>query len=181
MPDSMTRNRNHQLYLNFIGVPYLNTIVPTDTLAVIRLYQKISLSFSRRYCSVFEALSSISFLVAFMEILIINQCCGCLNSTQIYRTTYNDTTEFLQRKNSGTGPLESIIYPVFGDPSQKKYYGMYYVPMYYLEEGLLITLKKTSGEIVNDLLLRIARLWPLLVVFLFMACISGFILWSIVS
>ena len=116
-----------------------------------------------------------------MDILIINQCCGCLNFTQIYRTTYNNTSEFLKRKNSGIAPLESIIYPVFGDPSQKKYYGMSYVPMYYLEEGVLITLKKTSGEIVSDLLFRIAGLWPLLVIFLFMAAISGFVLWSIVS
>eukprot|EP00111_Clytia_hemisphaerica_P022070 TCONS_00064864-protein len=101
------------------------------------------------------------FFPEFMDILIINQCCGCLNFTQIYRTTYNNTTEFLQRKNSGTRPVERIIYPVLGDPSQKKYYGMYFVPMYYLEEGLLITLKKTSGEIVTDLLFRIAGLWPL--------------------
>eukprot|EP00111_Clytia_hemisphaerica_P022083 TCONS_00064890-protein len=119
------------------------------------------------------------FFRAYMDILIINQCCGCLNFTQIYRTTYNDTTEFLQRKNSGTGPVERIIYPVLGDPSQKKYYGMYFVPMYYLEEGLLITLKKTSGEIVTDLLFRIAGLWPLLVIFLLMAAISGFILWAV--
>lgn len=117
-----------------------------------------------------------------MNILVLRPCCGCLNHTSLYKTVYNDTKHYLATvsQNGGTPPLR-IVYPVLGDASQASYYGSSFVPMYYLDEGVLVTLKKTSREVMMELFQKIFELWPLLVVFLFMACLSGFFIWIIVS
>ena len=117
-----------------------------------------------------------------MNILVLRPCCGCLNHTSLYKTVYNDTKHYLATvsQNGGTPPLR-IVYPVLGDASQASYYGSSFVPMYYLDEGVLVTLKKTSREVMMELFQKIFELWPLLVVFMFMACLSGFVIWIIVS
>lgn len=116
-----------------------------------------------------------------LNVLVFLPCCGCINYTSLYKTLYNDTKHYLATvsQNHGLSP-ERIVFPVLGDASQASYYGFSFVPLYYLDEGMLITLKKTPQEVSQELFQKIFDLWPLLVVFLFMASISGFVIWAIV-
>ena len=89
--------------------------------------------------------------------------------------------DFFKGYSTSTTNWRRIIFPIFGETDAEKLYGMFFAPMYSLEEGVFMTIKTKSSETLNTLLLGIFSLFPLLIICLLMALIAGFIGWLLVS
>ena len=117
-------------------------------------------------------------------LLVFSACCGCQHKGSIIETNeYETSVKFF---NSYSADKENrttrrVIYPIFGETFSTELYGMFFAPMYSLEEAIFMTVKVKPEQTVYALLSGIRDLFPLLLICLLMASVAGFCGWLLVS
>lgn len=114
-----------------------------------------------------------------MEINVINEminyCCGnCarLKTERIYKDPSNVALEKLNESN--------FIFPFLAPVRTKNLYGFHFIPIIDTPKLFYITAKRHSPrETVLKLIIACAELWPLFLICILLAVISGFIVWSV--
>ena len=113
---------------------------------------------------------------------VLSACCGCQPSTPRQNRTFPTAVDYFKTYTPDTNPSwRRVIFPIFGETDSTTLHGMFFAPMYSLEEGIFLTTKVKPSETLNTLLAGIISLFPLLLICLLMALIAGFIGWLLVS
>ena len=71
----------------------------------------------------------------------------------------------------------SFVYPVLGVKSEKSIFGYHFIPIVELSSGYYITKAVTPKQVMSTLIRSCLGLWPLLVIIVMLAMISGFVMW----
>ena len=101
---------------------------------------------------------------------ILTKCCGTCFKYETINHFSNITEVTLSSINSS-----DFIFPFLSSATTRKLYGFHYLPYIHAPQSLYIT--RTDEEI--NLLKSILRLYPLIIVCLLLAVVSGFIAWVI--
>ena len=104
---------------------------------------------------------------------MLSYCCGrCANLTVV-----NDFPD-MSSGNISSLATADFVYPILGPTSADELYGFYFIPIINVPSACYITwIDESPSETLLDLVTACANLWPLLVICLLMALISGFIAW----
>ena len=103
---------------------------------------------------------------------MLNGCCGdCVSYTIANKISQ------ISQINTSIIQTSDYIFPILAYESVNQLYGLYYIPVLQVPSGFYFTLSVTKQEKMVKLIMGCLSMWPLLVICLLMACISGFIVW----
>lgn len=104
---------------------------------------------------------------------MVNFCCGKCASMRTVKK-YHDVSDMSMEDISNS----DFVFPFLGSVSAEQFYGFHFIPIFNTPSAQYITMKKISPkEMLFKLILSCAELWPLLLICLLMALISGFVAW----
>ncbi|XP_066931476.1 uncharacterized protein [Clytia hemisphaerica] len=119
---------------------------------------------------------STTYFLDLIQHRLIDECCGCVDQKIAHE--YDNTSDFLHSLENRTHEqVERIIFPFYGDTTRKVYHGLHFLPLYYLEEAVLISVHASDSEKMEQLVFLVLSLWPLFLVCIMLACTAGFIMW----
>ena len=103
----------------------------------------------------------------------VKTCCGACKDIS------RNHTELVSSKNISLSLMNStsFIYPVLGVKHELSIYGYHFIPIVELSSGYFVTRDVTPKQIMARLIRSCLNLWPLLVIIVLLALISGFIMW----
>lgn len=107
--------------------------------------------------------------------IMINFCCGvCANL--VTDNEFDENAE-LNMKSLSTS---DFVFPFLAPTSAFQVYGFYFIPIMDVPSVYYITIKRRSPkETVLDMVKACAELWPMLLVCILLAAISGFFVWLV--
>lgn len=168
-----------KIYIAALVFAYIGTVVSVDSCMYIDY--RGSTPHQEEDCSKFDMckrlykLSMINvppFSTAGLLESIIQKCCGNCTKYMYFRDFRNITEVSLASMNGS-----DFIMPFLGKSSSETLYGYYFLPLVDVPSVFYFTPMHRS--ILVDLIIRCLNLYPLIVVCLLMAVISGFIAWSL--
>lgn len=103
---------------------------------------------------------------------MLAHCCGRCASYKVA-----NILKHLNEVDDAVLKVSDIIFPVFGTKPTKDLHGFHFVPIYEAPSAYYFS-RRTSGLVkLGDLVLGILSAWPLIVICLLLAALSGFIVW----
>lgn len=103
---------------------------------------------------------------------MIMHCCG-----DCFRCSVVTELEDMSHLNASFANSPDIIFPVMGFPNVPKLFGFRFLPAYDAPSAYYFTLKRPSNILMTEVLNACLKMWPLLIVFILLALMSGFIIW----
>ena len=104
---------------------------------------------------------------------LLDICCGKCAKRKIV-----DTVSDLSKVSVESLASSDFIFPFLGPISADRLHGFHFIPMFDAPSCIYITMKKQSPkDTLFNLIQACAELWPLLLICLLMALISGFVAW----
>ena len=106
---------------------------------------------------------------------MLHHCCGeCAKYYQVY--VYSDISHL----NKSLMNSADILIPVIAKSlNVQEMFGFHFIPVFEVPSAYYFTLKESKKKLAVKLVMSCLNLWPLLVICLLMALISGFIAWII--
>lgn len=105
---------------------------------------------------------------------MVARCCdGCANLV-VERHLNDIVTDYLESENSS-----DFIYPVFGEKSLTDKFDHRFVPILDIQSGYYFTARPNSSKVAKSLIAACLGMWPLIIICILMAFISGFLIWFI--
>ena len=103
---------------------------------------------------------------------LVDRCCGnCANLT-----VTKHLAEMSQIKES-SGPYSDFIYPIFSKASFDELYDYHFIPIFNVHGGYYFSLRTPEEETGKKLIFACLTMWPLLIICILLAFISGFVIW----
>lgn len=105
---------------------------------------------------------------------MLKRCCGTCARCNVAENL-NYITDI---KPASVNPAD-IIFPVLGYDSLVSLHGYNYLPTYDVPSSYYFVLKQTNKEMVMKVIYACMKMWPLIIISLLLALISGFITWAV--
>ena len=107
-----------------------------------------------------------------MVVNMIRRCCG--NCTSLFFVNTLDSMLHLNMESISTSHL---VFPVLGRYYAERMHGYYFLPLLEAPSAYYITKKPDSRMAMDRIVISTLNMWPLVVICLLMAFVTGFIVW----
>ena len=103
---------------------------------------------------------------------LVDRCCGnCANLTVTKHFTA------MSEIKESRGPYSDFIYPIFSRASFDELYDYNFIPIFAVQGAYYFSLRNTQAEMGKKLIFACLDMWPLLIICILLAFISGFVIW----
>lgn len=102
---------------------------------------------------------------------------GCCGNCTGHKIAYTITK--LEEINKTILAESDIIFPLLATKATKRLYGFHYIPVVEVPSAYYITLRITQKDKMTSLLMGVFNTWPLIIICLLLALISGFVIWAL--